>query len=155
MIWKLLTSMLVLGCALPWGPAAFEFSAHDQHQGDKSQKPDKHNADGRATPPVFGSRDREIIGSYYRRWYSNLPPGLAKRYGTLPPGLERQLERNGTLPPGLRKRLEPFPMALNRQLPALPPSHVRGLLDGSAIVVDRRSWTIVDVINGVLSGPGR
>jgi len=154
MTWKLLTMLLVLGVALTWAPAADASSGRGQSKKDKNRKAGKHQADVRATSPVFGPRDRDIIGGYYRNRHSNLPPGLAKRGGNLPPGLERQLERNGTLPPGLQKRLEPFPAELNRQLPPLPPSYIRGVIGGSAVVVNRRTWAIVDVIHGVLASSG-
>jgi hypothetical protein len=83
-----------------------------------------------------------------------LPPGLAKRGGRLPPGLERQLERNGTLPPGLQKRIDPFPRELHHLLPPLSPGYTRGLLGGSAVIVNRRTRAIVDVIHNLLDSPG-
>jgi hypothetical protein len=154
MAWRLLTTLLVLGFALTWAPAADASPDRDQRKGDKNQKTGKNRAHVQAKSPVFGPRDRDIIGGYYRNRDSNLPPGLAKRGGKLPPGLERQLERNGTLPPGLQKRLEPFPLELNRQLPPLPPGYARGVIGGSAIVVNRRTWAIADVVHGVLKSSG-
>jgi hypothetical protein len=154
MAWRLLTRLLVLGFVLTLAPATDASSDRDQSKGHKDQKTGKNQADVHAMAPPFGARDRDIIGGYYRNRHSNLPPGLAKRGGKLPPGLERQLERNGTLPPGLQKRLEPFPLELSRQLPPLPSGYVRGLIGGSAIVVNRRTWAIVDVIHGVLNSPG-
>lgn len=151
---RLLTTLLVLGFALTWAPTADASCDHSQRKGDKNQKTGKNQADVQATPPVFGPRDRDIISGYYRNRYSNLPPGLAKRGGKLPPGLDRQLGRNGTLPPGLQKRLEPFPLELSRQLPPLPPGYFRGVVGESAIVVNRRTWAIVDVIHGVLKSSG-
>jgi hypothetical protein len=154
MAWRFLTVLLVLGFTLTWAPAADTSAGRDQRKGDKNHKNQttgKNRADVKATSPLFGPRDRDIIAGYYRNRASNLPPGLAKRGGNLPPGLERQLQRDGTLPPGLQERLELFPVELNRRLPPLPPGYVRGVIDGSAIVVSRQTWTIVDVINGVLS----
>ncbi len=150
---RLLTTLFLLGFALTWVPAADASADRDQRKGDKNQKTGKNRGDVQATSPVFGPRDRDIIGGYYRNRDSNLPPGLAKR-GKLPPGLDRQLERNGTLPPGLQKRLEPFPLELRRQLPPLPPGYARGVIGGSAIVVNRRTGAIVDVIDGVLKSSG-
>jgi len=154
MAWRLLTTLLVLGLTLTWAPAADASSDRDQPKGTKNRKPGKKQAYPQGTSPVFGPRDRDMIGGYYRNRYSNLPPGLAKRGGDLPPGLARQLERNGTLPPGLQKRFEPFPLELSRQLPPLPPGYVRGVIGESAIVVNRRTWTIVDVIHGALKSSG-
>ena len=180
-VWRLLATLLVLALALTWAQAA-DASSHgqrngpkkgqkelkdddvrdedrdqdrdrDQREGEKNHKTGKHQAGVHATAPVFGPRDRDIIGGYYQNRYSNLPPGLAKR-GNLPPGLERQLERNGTLPPGLQKRLEPFPPELSRQLPPLHPDYTRGVIGGSAIIVNRRTRAIVDVIHNVLNSSG-
>jgi hypothetical protein len=78
----------------------------DQDRDEGNHKTGKHRVGVQTTVPVFGPRDRDLIGGYYQNQYSNLPPGLAKRGGNLPPGLERQLQRNGTLPPGLQKLLE-------------------------------------------------
>jgi hypothetical protein len=154
MAWRLLTTLLVLGFALTGALPADASWDHNQRKGDNNQKAGDKQAGIRATEPVFGPRDRDIISGYYRNRYSNLPPGLAKRGGKLPPGLDRQLERNGTLPRGLQKRLEPFPLELSRQLPPLSLGYVRGVIGGSAIVVNRRTWVIVDVIHDVLTSSG-
>lgn len=146
MAWRLLATLLALGLALTWAPAADASSGRGQRKGAKNQKTRKNQAGVQATSPVFGPRDRDIIGGYYRNRYSSLPPGLAKRGGQLPPGLERQLERHGTLPPGLQERLGPFPLELSRQLPPLPPGYIRGVIGESVVVVNRRTWVIVDVI---------
>ncbi len=119
-----------------------------------NQETRKGRVDVQRTGPIFGPRARDVIGGYYRNRYSNLPPGLAKRGGNLPPGLERQLQRNGTLPPGLQKRLEPFPADLRRQLPRLPANYAYGVIDGSAIILNQRTSTIVDVIYDILNRSG-
>lgn len=126
----------------------------DQNRNEGNHKTGKHRVGVQGTVPVFGPRDRDVIGGYYQNRYSNLPPGLAKRGGNLPPGLERQLQRNGTLPPGLQKRLQPFPRELRRQLPPLPPNYTYGVIDGSAVIINQRTRTIVDVIYNVLKGTG-
>ncbi len=125
----------------------------NQNRDVGNQKTRKHRADVQG--PVFGPRARDVIGGYYRNRYSNLPPGLAKRGGNLPPGLEQQLQRNGTLPPGLQKRLEPFPADLRRQLPRLPANYAYGMIDGSAIIVNQPTSTIVDVMHDILSRSGK
>jgi len=132
-------------------------NAHKQQNENRDagkQKTHKHQGDVQVKGPVFGPRALDVIGGYYRNQYSNLPPGLAKRGGNLPPGLERQLQRNGTLPPGLQKRLEPFPADLRRQLPRLPANYAYGVLDGSAIIVNQHTNTIVDVMHDILSRSG-
>ncbi|MBE0658313.1 MAG: hypothetical protein IH602_11530 [Bryobacteraceae bacterium] len=154
MLVKLLSALLVVSFGFAAAPAV-EFAGGDQGGRGKQAKAGGKNPSGRAAAPVFGSRDRDIISGYYRTRRSNLPPGLAKRNGQLPPGLERQLQRNGTLPPGLQKRIEVFPRELNRQLPPLPYGYVRGLLGGSAVVVNQRTGAIVDVIQNLLIDPGK
>ncbi len=151
---RLHATVLALAFGLTLAPVVDASSRRDEHGRDKNNKTGKHQASIRTAAPVFGPSDRDIIGGYYRNRYSNLPPGLAKRGGKLPPGLERQLERNGTLPPGLQKRLEPFPLELSRQLPPLSPDYTRGLIGGSAVIVNRRTRAIVDVIHNLLNSSG-
>jgi len=132
-------------------------NAHKQQDKNRdagNEKTRKHRGDVQVKGPVFGPRARDIIGGYYRNRSSNLPPGLAKRGGNLPPGLEQQLQRNGTLPPGLQKRLEPFPPDLRRQLPRLPVNYAYGVIDGSAIIVNQHTNTIVDVLHDILNRSG-
>ncbi len=145
---------LAAGFALNAAPAADTRAGGDQSDKAKHAKGGKKQASSRTAVPVFRPRDRDIIRSYYRNRYSNLPPGLAKRDGQFPPGLERQLERNGTLPPGLQKRIEIFPLELSRQLPPLPRGYVRGLMGGSAIVVNERTGAIIDVIQNLVIQSG-
>lgn len=103
----------------------------------------------------FGAQDREVIRDYFTRQNSNLPPGLAKRGGNLPPGLQKHLERDGTLPPGLQKRITPFPTELERRLPPLPSTYHRVLIGQIAIILDRRSQRIMDIIHDVLNPEAR
>ena len=112
-----------------------------------------HNRDnGGATISIsFGVHDRRIIRDYYQNQYSNLPPGLAKRGGNLPPGLQKHLERDGTLPPGLQKRVSPFPAELEGRLPRLPSTYQRVILGQIAIILDRRTQRILDIIHDVLN----
>ena len=75
---------------------------------------------------------------------------LRKHYGgpaNLPPGLRKKYSRTGTLPPGWEKRFQPFPPALVQQLPPVPPYYDCGYIDGQAVVFDRRTRAIIDVIN--------
>jgi hypothetical protein len=95
---------------------------------------------------IFAPQDRRIINDYFRVNTSNLPPGLAKRGGNLPPGLEKQLRRNGQLPPGLQNRVNPFPIDLERQLPALPSIYRRGTIGDRAIIYDPNTMAIMDII---------
>jgi len=99
----------------------------------------------------FGDDERRIITEYYRVNTSNLPPGLAKRNGKLPPGLEKQLERNGQLPPGLQKRVSSFPPDLEARLPRLPEPLVRAVIGVQAVIYNKRTNVIVDVM-AILGG---
>jgi hypothetical protein len=103
-------------------------------------------------PAHFLPEERRIIENYYRSGgpSKGLPPGLAKRGGKLPPGLQKHLEKNGTLPPGLQKRLEPLPSDLNARLPRLPDYWERVILDRDVILVDRRSNTILDILENII-----
>jgi hypothetical protein len=83
---------------------------------------------------VFTSGEVTIIRNHYAPKYRNLPPGLQKK-----------VARGGQLPPGWRKKFEPFPLAVERRLPVLPPAHRRGVLDGHAVIYNTRSNVIVDV----------
>jgi hypothetical protein len=94
---------------------------------------------------IFIDNDREIIRNHYHSYRGNLPPGLAKRGGDLPPGLAKQLRRNGHLPPGLEEKLYPFPVELERRLPPLREGLIRGVIGGSAVILDGRTKVILDV----------
>jgi hypothetical protein len=93
-------------------------------------------------------RRYEEDGAALHNWYvghrSSLPPGLAKR-DELPPGLERQLVVRGTLPPGLRKKYRPCPPDLVRLLPPPPPECEHVLIGGRILLLNRRSFMILDV----------
>ena len=103
----------------------------------------------------FLPEERRLIEQYYRGGKKaktkRLPPGLAKRGGNLPPGLQKKLERNGELPPGLQKKLEPLPVDLDRQLPRLPDSWERVIVERDIVLIDRRTNRILDIIEDVLA----
>jgi hypothetical protein len=83
---------------------------------------------------------------WYREHQNNLPPGLAKR-DRLPPGLERQLVVRGELPPGLRKKIQPCPDDLERRLPPPPPDCRHAVIGGHIVLVNTRSFVVVDVFH--------
>jgi hypothetical protein len=94
---------------------------------------------------VFVGGDRDTIKHHFMADRGSLPPGLAKRGGDLPPGLQKQLIRNGHLPPGLEKKLYPFPVDLERRLPRLRPGLTRGIIGGSAVILDSKTKVILDI----------
>jgi hypothetical protein len=98
-----------------------------------------------ATVNLFSLGDHERIRHHFSKYRGNLPPGLAKRGRDLPPGLEKQLQRNGHLPPGLEKKLHPFPVELERSLPPLREGLIRGIIGGSAVIMNKNTSIILDV----------
>ena len=112
----------------------------DSHAGKKATHASAH-----VGLSVFMEHDRDLIRHHYASNPTNLPPGLAKRGGHLPPGLEKQLRRKGHLPPGLEKRLHPFPVELEHRLPPLKPGLTRGIIEGRAVIMDRKTSVILDV----------
>ena len=118
---------------------------------DKGKKKGKKHSNSsvavEAGVVVFSGSDREVIRDYIHGLpAAGLPPGLAKRGGSLPPGLEKQLRKNGTLPPGLQKKVTPFPVELERRLPGLAPDLERIFVEGRAVIYNRRTRAILDVI---------
>jgi hypothetical protein len=134
--------LLLLCGALASSPGLAQKKGHGQ--GNQSQQDDDRSR------IVFSVHDQDIIRSYYRDQYSNLPPGLAKRGGNLPPGLQKHLERDGTLPPGLQKRVQPFPDDLERRLPRLPDGYRRVVLGVDIMILDRRTQRIMDIVRDIL-----
>jgi hypothetical protein len=114
---------------------------------------------------VFTAIERQILWDYYRDhpdWFvhsdwadddfdegkgkkgkKGLPPGLAKKNG-LPPGLAKQLARNGTLPPGLAGRALPHDLLV--RLPLRPDNHEIMFLDDRALLIDRSTNLILDLL---------
>jgi Ni/Co efflux regulator RcnB len=83
---------------------------------------------------VFAKGDVTILRNHY-----------APRYRKLPPGLQKKVARGGQLPPGWRKKFEPFPLAVERQLPRLPQGYRRGVIDGHAVIYNSRTNVVVDI----------
>jgi len=117
----------------------------------KDKEKEKHSKDNsksvgtQVSVGVFVAKERDMIRQHYVVHRASLPPGLAKQGGDLPPGLEKQLRRNGHLPPGLEKKLYPFPVVLEQRLPPLRPGLVRGIIGGSAVIIDKRTSVILDI----------
>jgi hypothetical protein len=149
-------STMVLFCLLL---AVSIATAKPKNKG-KNGRSEGHEANVRAHIVVdaFMESDRTLIREHYRTDHANLPPGLAKkpgglppglakRNGDLPPGLEKQLQRNGHLPPGLEKKLQPFPVELERRLPPIRSGLMRGMIGGSAVIMDGKTRVILDVLS--------
>ena len=111
-----------------------------QHGKGKGQKDkDKDQGEKHYENENRGGYFRTEDYDYVRKYYggpASLPRGLRKKY-----------YRTGKLPPGWEKRFQPFPLVLVQQLPPPPPYYERGYLDGYAVVYDRRTRIIVDVLD--------
>ena len=134
---KSLVRVLVVGLLL----SSTLYAAERPDPGQKGKKHskahrvvDNNRGNGVAVHVVFLPREVSVIREYY-----------APRYRNLPPGLQKKLARTGQLPPGWRKKMEPFPVAMERQLVALPNGYRRGVIDGHAVIYNPRTQVIVDV----------
>lgn len=121
------------------GPALAQGNGHGH---DK----DKHGDEGDRDEHFYRDHDRESAHAWYNDHRDHLPPGLAKK-DRLPPGLERQLVVRGTLPPGLQKHIQPCPEELERRLPPPPPDCAHVLIGGHLVLLNRRTYMVVDVFH--------
>ena len=121
----------------------------DEKHGNKHGRGyDDHEADehgqGNGGPSGYFRQEDSV---YLRQYYSgprDLPPGLRKKY-----------YKTGKLPPGWEKRFRPFPPELVQRLPPPPPYCERGYVDGVAVVYDRRTRVILDVLDLINVATGR
>jgi hypothetical protein len=116
--------------------------AKDKDKHEKHGKKHGQNGNGHG-----GNYFREEDAVYLRQYYGgpvNLPPGLRKKY-----------YRTGKLPPGWEKRFRPLPPVMIERLPPPPPYCERGYVDGYAVVYDRRTRIIVDVMDIISAATGR
>jgi hypothetical protein len=122
---------------------------HGNKHGDKRDRSDDDRGkDRRDRGDDRGDRYfRDQDAAYLRQHYAgqkDLPPGLRKKY-----------YRTGKLPPGWEKRFRPFPQDVIVRLPPPPPNCERGYIDGYAVVYDRRTRVIMDVIDIIGAATGR
>lgn len=133
---SLLNSFLALSsfaCACPVMEAQGKGKGHHRDDDDQDRGQDSR---------YFRREDDAVVQRYYNG-PRNLPPGLRKKY-----------RRTGKLPPGWQKKLQPFPPELVRVLPPPPPNCDRGYIDGFAVVYDRRTRIIIDMLDiaGAIAG---
>jgi hypothetical protein len=123
------------------------------HDGDKhGKKHDQGEDDGGEGEHEHGKGHRD---SYFQRGDALY---LHEYYGgpvDLPSGVRKKYYRTGKLPPGWEKRFRPFPPAVIERLPPTPPYYDRGYLDGYAVVYDRRTRVIVDLVDLLNVATGR
>ena len=127
---------------------------HDKHGTEdedndndrKGYSNEEHGHKGHGRGHGYDDRDHQVMHGWYEGHRGNLPPGLAKR-DRLPPGLEHQLELRGTLPPGLRGRIYAVPVDLERELPPPPPNCEHVFIGGHVVLLNRRTFVVVDVFH--------
>ena len=131
-----LAAVLVLIGRLAWADHWHDdhghWKKHALHRGDDE---DDREVDRREHDCYFQPHDVRLIAEYYAPQDRSLPPGLAKKY-----------YRTGQLPPGWQKKLQPLPVVVERQLVVLPREYRRGVVDGYAVVYDRRTQVVIDVV---------
>ncbi len=127
-----------VGFAVIGGGTAPLAAKNDKH---KHKGKDGHGNGKRG--PYFRLEDAGYLREYYGGPV-DLPPGLRKKY-----------YRTGKLPPGWEKRFRPFPVVVIERLPPPPPYCDRGYVDGYAVVYDRRTRIILDVIDLIDAATGR
>lgn len=147
-----LASAVLMLCLAPG--SAFADRDHDQgddhghgHGRGHEKKVDRDDGDrdhgqGRGH---YRDHDRELH-EWYEGHRDHLPPGLAKR-DELPPGLQRQLAVRGTLPPGLQKKMRPCPVEVEQILPPPPPGYIHTVIGGNIVLVNRRTFFVLDVFH--------
>lgn len=117
------TALLFLALTLPLALVA----KHGNGKGPKHK-----DAAVQTTAVYFQPGHVQIINNYYA------PSGL-------PRGLQKKLMRTGSLPPGWEKRFRPFPYELAHRLPPVCANCGGGVLDGYAVIYDKKTRIIYDV----------
>jgi hypothetical protein len=137
--------MAVLAVALT--PVCFG-AGKDGNKGKGKRAGAAEHDSTRVAVNIFVGGDREIIREYVAKYpQGELPPGLAKRGGDLPPGLEKHLRKKGHLPPGLQKKVTALPLDLEGRLHPLEPGLRRGFLEGRAVIYNRKTAVVLDVLD--------
>jgi hypothetical protein len=83
----------------------------------------------------FGTSDVRVIQQHYAAHPLNLPPGLQKK-----------LARGKPLPPGWQKKLQSFPSDIDVRLAPPCGSCGRGVIDGWAVLYDKKTAIILDIV---------
>lgn len=151
-MWLRMGGSAILGLALSMSSAVAQDHGHGHDKEDRDDNDHGHGHGGGHEKDkdhdrhAYSDHDRDEMRGWYREHYQHLPPGLAKR-DRLPPGLERQLVVRGTLPPGLRAKIVVCPRDLERHLPPPPPDCKHVLIGGHVVLLNRRTFVVVDVFH--------
>jgi Ni/Co efflux regulator RcnB len=113
---------------------------HDRDHGDRDHDNRGHGHHG------YSDHDRDEMRGWYHEHYEDLPPGLAER-DRLSPGLERQLVVRATLSVGLRRKMLRCPEDMERRLPPPPPDCEHMVIGGHVVLLNRRTFLVVDVFH--------
>lgn len=92
---------------------------------------------------VFSEYDRRVIRDYYRNYYRNLPPGLAKK-GKVPPGHAYKMRRHQGIPHDVTWQY--LPSDVERRLSRLPDGYVRAVIGYDVGILNTRTRIVLDVI---------
>lgn len=95
---------------------------------------------------VFSDHDRMVIRDYYRHYYRNLPPGLAKQ-GKVPPGHAYRMRRHQGVPRDVTWQY--LPSDVERRLHRLPEGYVRVVIGTDVGILHTRSRVVLDVIGDI------
>lgn len=129
-MWKR-SALLLLAASI----ASFPAAAKDPPGGQGKGK-NKGESRAAAVPGArFVSGEVRIIREYYTAHPVSLPPGLQKK-----------LARGKPLPPGWQKKLTPFPGPLEGRLAPVCATCGRGVIDGYAVIYDKRTRIILDIV---------
>ena len=151
-MWLRIGGSAILGLALSMSSAVAQDHGHGHDKEDRDDNDHGHGHGGGHEKDkdhdrhAYSDHDRDEMRGWYREHYQHLPPGLAKR-DRLTPGLERQLVVRGTLPPGLRAKIVVCPRDLERHLPPPPPDCEHVLIGGHVVLLNRRTFVVVDVFH--------
>ena len=113
------------------------------YYGDTRVQAQGRDYDARLT---FTDRDRAVIQDYYRSYYRNLPPGLAKK-GKIPPGHAYKMQRHQGLPPEVKWQY--LPSDLDSRLSRLPSGYVRVMIGDDVGLLHTRTRVVLDVIENL------
>lgn len=135
MLWLALVGVMAVGAVAPTTADAGDRRSRraERYDDRRDRIDDRRDRYDDRRDGYFRGRDVVVIREYYRPVDRRLPPGLAKKY-----------RRSGYLPPGWARRMQPVPVFIEREMRPVPRGYFRGIIDGRAVVYDRRGF-ILDV----------
>lgn len=136
--------LLIVACA---GTSSSTLWAGQGRRGDDDRREEgEHHGRGRGRGHEEREHRRDYEARYFRPEHRTV---ILNYYGgprRLPPGLARKWERGESLPPGWEKRFRPMPVVIARELPPPCATCSMGIVDNCAVVYDRRTRIVLDVM---------